>query len=131
MKSSLFDNLSYKIVALAVATILWVSMIGRKDTILVKEFELQVLLGPNIELESPIPQLVKVELVGPRVALKKINQMSPVFTVDLTGARVGRQIIELSRNGLNLPIGARVQSIEPHEFTASLRESNGTSDSHP
>ena len=39
---------------------------------------------------STIPQLVKVEVVGPRVALKKINQMSPVFTVDLTSARAGR-----------------------------------------
>ncbi len=124
MKKALLDNLSYKIVALAVAIILWISMIGRKDSTLVKEFELQVLLGPNIELESPIPQLVKVELIGPRVALKKINQMSPVFTVDLTGARVGRQVIEMSRNGLNLPIGARVQSIEPHDFTVNLREAH-------
>lgn len=95
---------------------------GRKDATLVKDFELQVLLGRGMKMESPIPQLVKVEVVGARVALKKINQMSPVFTVDLTGSRAGRQVIQLNREGLNLPLGARVVNIEPREFTVVLRE---------
>lgn len=120
-KLAITDNLSYKFVALGVAIILWASMMGRKDSTLVKDFELQVLLPPNIEMETSIPQLVKVEVVGPRVALKKINQMSPVFTVDLTSARPGRQVIQLSREGLNLPIGARVLTIEPREFMVVLR----------
>lgn len=116
------DNLSYKFVALGVAVILWMSMMGRKDSTLIKDFELQVLLAPRIELETPVPQIVKVEVAGPRVALKKINQMNPVFTVDLTGARVGRQVVQLNRDGLNLPIGARVLNIDPREFVVVLRE---------
>lgn len=123
MKARMTDNLSYKFVALGVALILWMSMLGHKDASLVKEFELQVILGANIELQTSIPQIVRVEVAGPRVALKKINQMSPVFTVDLSGARAGRQLVQLSREGLNLPIGARVLSIEPREFTVVLRES--------
>ncbi|MGZ3721689.1 MAG: hypothetical protein ACXVA9_02080 [Bdellovibrionales bacterium] len=130
MKLAFTDNLSYKFVALGVAVILWMSMMGRKDSTLVKDFELQVLLGANLEMETSIPQLVKVEVVGPRVALKKINQMSPVFTVDLTGARAGRQVIQLSREGLNLPIGARVLSIEPREFMVVLRESHAQREAH-
>ncbi|MGE4133088.1 MAG: hypothetical protein AB7F86_15710 [Bdellovibrionales bacterium] len=122
MKLRVMDNLSYKFVALGVAIVLWMSMLGRKDSTIVKEFELQVLLGPRIELETQIPNLVKVEVAGPRVALKKINQMAPLFTIDLTSARPGRQVVELSRDGLNLPIGARVLSIEPKEFTVVLRE---------
>ncbi len=117
------DNMSYKFVALGVAMVLWMSMLGRKDSTLVKEFELQVLLPPKVELQTQIPQIVKVEVGGPRVALKKINQMNPVFTIDLTSARPGRQVVELSRDGLNLPIGARVLTIEPKEFTVVLRES--------
>lgn len=117
------ENLSYKFVALGVALVLWLSMLGRKDSTLVKEFELQVLLPPKLELQTQIPQIVKVEVGGPRVALKKINQMSPVFTVDLTAARPGRQVVELNKDGLNVPIGARVLSIEPREFTVVLKES--------
>lgn len=115
------DNLSYKFVALGVALILWMSMLGRKDSTLIKDFELQVLLGPGLEMTTQIPQIVKVELAGPRVALKKINQMNPVFTVDLTAAKSGRQVVQLNREGLNLPIGARVLSIDPREFTVQIR----------
>lgn len=121
MKARLTDNLSYKFVALGVALILWISMLGRKDSTLVKEFELQMLLSPQVELATPIPQFVKVEVAGPRVALKKMNQMTPLFTVDLTGARPGRQIVQLSREGLNLPIGARVLNIDPDQFSVVLR----------
>lgn len=116
------DNLSYKFVALGVALILWMSMLGRKDSTLMKDFELQVLLGPRLEMTTQIPQVVRVEVAGARVALKKINQMNPVFTVDLTGAQPGRQVVQLSRDGLNLPIGARVLSLEPREFTVQIRQ---------
>lgn len=122
MREALTNNLSYKFVALGVAIILWLSMMGRKDISLVRDFDLQVILGPRLEFETPPPQMVKVEIIGPRIALKKISQMSPIFTVDLSNAGVGRQVIQLSRDGLNLPIGSRVQSIEPHEFTIVLRE---------
>lgn len=123
MNLRLTDNLSYKFVALGVAVVLWMSMLGRKDSTLMKDFELQVLLGPNVEMAGQIPQIVKVEVAGPRVALKKINQMNPVFTVDLSAAQPGRQVVQLSREGLSLPIGARVLSIEPREFTVRLRQS--------
>lgn len=116
------DNLSYKFVALGVAVILWMSMLGRRDSTLVKDFELQVRLSSSMELGSPVPEIVKVEISGPRVALKKINQIDPVYTLDLTTARPGRQIVPLRREGLSLPIGARVLTIEPHEFPVILRE---------
>jgi len=119
------DNLSYKFVALGVAMVLWMSMLGRKDSTLIKEFELQVMLPPKVELQTQIPQIVKVEVGGPRVALKKINQMHLIYTIDLTAARPGRQVVELSRDGLNLPIGAWVVTIERKEFTVGLREVSG------
>lgn len=123
MKVRWRDNFSYKLVALGVATVLWMSMLGKKDASVVREFELQTILPPNTELETTLPDFVRVEIAGPRVALKKLNQMNPVFSVDLTNFKPGRQFIELSREGLNLPIGARVISIEPKEFVVVLRGS--------
>jgi YbbR domain-containing protein len=127
-KLALIDNLSYKIVALAVAVILWASMMGRNDSTLVKDFELQVLLPPGVEMETSIPQFVKVEVAGPRVALKKINQMTPVFTKDMTGAHPGRQVVQLNREDLSLPIGAKILTIEPREFTVVLRNTKTGAD---
>lgn len=128
MNFRLSENLSYKFVALGVALILWASMLGRKDSTLMKDFELQVLLGPNLEMTTQIPQVVKVEVAGPRVALKKINQMNPVFTIDLTAAKAGRQVVQLSREGLSLPIGARILSIEPREFSVQIKPTRAAED---
>lgn len=116
------DNLSYKFVALGVAMILWLSMLSRRDSIMAKDFELNLKLPPHTELASPVPQIIRVEVAGPRVALKKINQLNPDFNVDLSGAKIGRQVVQLSRSGLNLPIGARVLSIDPQEFSVEIRE---------
>lgn len=130
VKAAWSDNLAYKFVALGVAVILWFSMMGRRDSTLVKDFELQVLLPPNIELEVPLPTSVKVEVAGPRVALKKFNGMSSVFTVDLTKARVGKQMVLLNRQDINLPIGARLINLEPHEFTVVLRVAHYSGEGH-
>lgn len=118
------ENLSYKFVALGVAVILWMSMLGRRGSTMIKDFDLQVVLGPNLEMVTSIPKNVRVEVAGPRVALKKINEMNPVFTVDLSAAKAGRQVVQLDREGLNLPIGSRVLSIEPQEFTVLIQPSS-------
>ena len=121
MKSLLSENLSYKLVALGVAMILWMSMLSKKDSTLSKDFEVQLLLPTNIENVAPVPPLVRIEVAGPRLIIKKLNQMSPVFTVDLTSAKLGRQLVRLSHEGLNLPIGARILSLEPSEFFVVLK----------
>lgn len=126
MRTRITDNFSYKFVALGVALILWMSMLGRRDSTLVREFELQVLHAQGIDLESQSHKFVRVEVAGPRVALKKINNMDPVFVVDLSSAKPGRQVVKLSPEGLNLPIGSRVIHLEPNEFTVLLRQSKST-----
>lgn len=115
------ENLSYKFVALGVALILWLSMLGRKDSTLVREFNLQFIFGSNIEVVGKTPDSVKVEVAGPRVALKKINQVNPIFTVDLTSAQAGRQVVRLNKDGLSLPIGTRILTIDPPEVELTLR----------
>jgi hypothetical protein len=115
------ENLSYKFVALGVALILWLSMLGRKDSTLVREFDLQFIYGPGIEVQGTVPDSVKVEVAGPRVALKKINQINPIFTVDLTTAKPGHQVIHLNKDGLSLPIGSRVLNIDPADVELNLK----------
>jgi YbbR domain-containing protein len=121
VKTIVTDNFSYKLVALGVAMILWMSMLSKKDSTLSKDFEVQLLLPTNIENVSPVPQLVRVEVAGPRLIIKKLNQMNPVFMVDLTSAKLGRQIVHLTQEGLNLPIGSKILSIEPSEFVVQLK----------
>lgn len=114
-------NWSFKLVALGVALVLWFSMIGRKDSTLTKDYQLQVLLPGNTELVHPTPEFVRVEIAGPRIALKKLGQTVSVYTVDLTSAGVGRKLVKLNSEGVNLPLGARVVSVDPMEFVAVIQ----------
>jgi YbbR domain-containing protein len=115
------ENFSYKLIAFVVALVLWLSMIGSKDSVLAKDYQLQVLLPPNAELAHPVPNYVRVEVVGPRVALKKLGQMSSMYTVDLSGASMGQMTVRLTPEGVNLPLGTRVVSVEPKEFIAVIQ----------
>jgi YbbR domain-containing protein len=117
-----FDNLSYKFVALGVALVLWFSLLGRRDSTLMKDYQLEVLLAPEMELSIPVPEFVRVEVMGPRVALKKLSQSPGTFTVDLTSATPGRKKVRLSAEGVTLPLGARVLNIEPKEFVTEVRQ---------
>ncbi len=119
------ENLSYKIIALVVTLVLWFSMIGSRDSVLAKDYQLQILLPAKTELAHPVPDFVRVEVVGPRVALKKLGQMNNVYTVDLSNTGTGRKTVRLSPEGVNLPIGTRVISVEPKEFVAVIQNQPG------
>jgi YbbR domain-containing protein len=121
IKRILTDNLSYKFVALGVALVLWFSLLGRRDSTLMKDYQLEVLLPVELELAKPVPEFIRVEVMGPRVALKKLGQSPGVYTIDLTGATVGRKKIRLSPEGVSLPLGARVVNISPKEFDTEIR----------
>ncbi len=119
---TLTENASYKLVALVVATVLWLTMQGRRDTVLSREVELQVLLAPNLAITNPIPQVIKLEVSGPRVALRKLAERAEPITVDLRRTQAGRRVVTLNRDNLNLPLGAKVVSLQPNEFLAVIVE---------
>lgn len=119
------SNASYKVVALAVALVLWVTMQGRRDTVLSRDLEVQVLLSPGLAIANPIPSMVKLEVVGPRVALKKFAERKEPFLVDLGFAKPGRQLVKLNKDNLGLPLGAKVITIQPQEFLAVIVEVDG------
>ncbi len=121
----ILENGSYKTVALVVAMVLWMTMQGRRDTVLAREMAMQVLLSPGLAITNPIPQMVKVEVAGPRVALRRLAERQEPFTVDLGAAQPGRQLVKLTKDGLNLPLGAKVLSIQPSEFLAVIIEVQG------
>ena len=118
----LTENASYKFVALVVALVLWLTMQGRRDMVLTREMEMQVMLAPGLTISNPIPPTVKVEISGPRVALRRLAERTDPFTVDLAQAQVGRQLVRLTKDSLNLPLGAKVLSIQPQEFLAVIVE---------
>src|SRR4051812_844642 len=89
-KARILENGSYKLVALFVTLILWVTILGRRDFVLSKEVDLEFLLPKNLVIAEQINRRVMVKVSGPRTALKKFAQNPGTITIDLGKNNQGR-----------------------------------------
>lgn len=118
----LSEDFSYKSVALAVALVLWVTMLGRKDISVARRMPVQILNAQNLEVVSATQNDIEVEVMGPRMALKKFTQqINDVYTLDLTDLREGTHTVRLTRDGLFIPVGVKVVALRPDQLTVELK----------
>lgn len=123
-KARMSENASYKVVALFVSLVLWLTMMHRRDAVVTRELDLQFLLNPNYAITNQLSERVQVQLSGGREAVRRFSQSEDTFTVDLSRLKPGRHVVKLSQEGLDLPMGVKVLSIEPGEVTADIVEVN-------
>ncbi len=116
------DNTSYKVVSLFVATILWATMLGRKETIVAKDLQLQFILSEQHEIVNKVRQSVRVEVRGPRVGVKNFSESQSNLAIDLSSFNPGRQVVRISPGALNLSGGVKVLSIYPEEIVVQLKD---------
>ena len=116
------ENTSYKLVALCVTLILWVTILGRRDFSVAREMEIEYLLPGHLIMTHEVPRRLQVTVAGPRMAIKKFQSRNAPLVVDLSHAVVGRSIVRLGEEQLDLPFGAKVMKIDPEEFYVTLRQ---------
>ena len=120
-KHTILDNGSYKLVALFVTLILWVTILGRRDFIFSKDVELDYQIPRHLRLKTgDIPQKVTVRVSGTRMALKKFSKASEVVPVDLSRAEPGPYRFVITPRVLDLPVGVKVISITPEVLTLNV-----------
>jgi YbbR domain-containing protein len=122
MKFHISENTSYKIVALFVTFVLWLTLVSRRDAVVSRQMALQVLLPPHIALANPLPKTVSLKLTGARLVLQKYLESEDDIALDLTRMPPGHSKVHLSQNNLSLPLGIRVIAVDPDELLVNLRE---------
>ncbi|MCC7405000.1 MAG: hypothetical protein IT288_11440 [Bdellovibrionales bacterium] len=122
LRKSFGEDTSYKIVALFVTLVLWVTILGRKNSVVSKDMDLEMLVRPNHIITNPLRKRVRVQLSGPRMVLKKFSQTEQSFTVDLFDREPGKHQVNLKRLNLNLPVGVKVVSVTPDVIVVHLKE---------
>lgn len=116
-----FENGSYKLVALFVTLILWITIIGRRDTVISKEMELEFLLPRGMAVkEATIERRVTVEVSGPRMALKRFKQNPGAITIDLSKFQAGPVRMAIAPRSVEVPSGVRVLAVSPEVITLTL-----------
>lgn len=124
----IFENGSYKLVALFVTLILWVTILGRRDFMLSKDVEVDFLLPKNLIIAENIDRRVSVKVSGPRIAIKKFAQNPGTITLDLARAHIGNNRIVITAKNIEVPFGVKVISVTPDIINAALIRSNPSTD---
>jgi YbbR domain-containing protein len=121
----LSENASYILVALFVSLILWVTLLSRKETRLVKDVTLEVIVANNDYALEEMPQSVKVEVVGPRILVRRFAQADDMISIDLGHVVPGLRRIKVPTDGLNLPARVVLRSINPHIINVRVVDPKG------
>ena len=117
------ENGSYKLVALFVSLILWVTILGRRDFILSKDVDIEFLLPKSMVIAENIDRRVMVKVSGPRIAIKKFSQNPGAITLDLARAHVGNNRVVITSKNVEVPFGVKVISVTPDVISVSLARS--------
>ena len=130
-RNKVLENGSYKLVALFVTLILWVTILGRRDFVLSKDMDIEFLLPRAIAVaETNRERHVTVKVSGPRVALKKFAQNPGAITIDLgRQAEPGPIKAVITPRNVEVPFGVKVISITPDVISVHLIASHGQDES--
>lgn len=120
-KAWIFENGSYKLVALFVTLILWVTILGRRDFVLSKDMDIEFLLPRSMAVaETGIERRVTVKVSGPRMALKKFAQNPGTITIDLGKSQPGPVRAVITPRTIEVPFGVKVLSVTPDVINLTL-----------
>lgn len=129
--SSVFtENFSYKIVALFISLILWLTILGRRDFILSKEIDIDFITTPGTQIVAQTTDHVKVKVSGPRSSLKKFleSSLSQVITLDISQRGDGVMYVDIPPNKIEVPIGVRILGVRPSQIQVEVVKVKGQKD---
>lgn len=119
-----FRHLGLKVLALALATLLWLTVAGEH----VVERTLRVPLEfrnipAELEVVGDPPSTVDVRLRGSSALLSRLEPGEVVAVLDLTNARPGSRIFHLRNDEVRSPYGAEVAQVVPGTLGLELEKS--------
>ena len=121
---SLFSNLGLKLLAVAVAFMLW--SVSHTTTVVERGFDLPIAaesVPEELVVTDQSTDTVNVRVRGSRAAMRRLLEGDLFYEVDLGGAKLGVTAHEVETQDLSLPRGLQVVSRSPAriDFTLARR----------
>lgn len=116
----IYENGSYKIVALLITLILWITVLGNKDQILNQYVKLNFILPKNHIIANGITDQAQIQISGSRLSLKKLAKGIDPIELKLDDAKPGRTIITIPTDKISLPFGAQIVSVNPATLVVDI-----------
>jgi YbbR domain-containing protein len=119
-----FRHLGLKVLALALATLLWLTVAGEH----VVERSMRVPLEfrnipPQLEIVGDPPATVDVRLRGSSGVLSRIEPGEVIAVLDLAGARSGSRLFPFHNDDVKAPYGVEVAQVTPGTLALDLERS--------
>lgn len=110
-------NLPFKVVSLAIATMLWWAVGRDKPIEIPVTVPLEFQHAPaNMDINSDYPLQTRVTLRGPEGLLQGLNPSEVHAVLDVGGASPGQRTFDLTANDIKVPRNVKVEQIVPSQF---------------
>lgn len=114
------ENLSYKLVALFISLILWLSVLSRRDFVLNQKIEIDLKVGAGQVLVAQTADHVKVRVSGARQALKRFMEESHTLEIDISDKGTGLIDVDIPIRKIEVPFGVKVLGVRPNLIRAEV-----------
>jgi len=116
------EHLGFKILALIITLILWITVIGQKDMTIHQKISVQFLVPSEYKIEGSNEKMVEVKVEGPRPILKRFmdKYWPTTLVIPIREPRVGPNSVEIPVSYLQLPTEIKVLSIIPREVVLQI-----------
>lgn len=120
--SFVFHNFGFKVVALFISLILWLTILGRRDFVLNKDIPLKIQTGADMRVAAQTSDHIKVKVSGPRSSLKKFldSPSTQGITIDVSQKGEGVVYVDIPMTKIEVPLGVRVIGVRPHQIQVEV-----------
>jgi YbbR domain-containing protein len=124
MRYNPFRNLGLKVLAIALASLLWLTVAGQH----IVERSLRVPLEfrnipKSLEIVGNAPDTIDVRVRGSSAVLTRLQPGEIVAVLDVSGARTGSRLFQVRADEVRAPFGVEVTQVVPSTLSLELERS--------
>lgn len=116
LQTFFLENGIAKVMALAIALFLWTTVLGRRDFVLTKVLDIQLVTSQQQSIVAQTADRVRVRVSGPRGSLKRFVDDAKVQNLALDISNLGTGLLEVDIPSylIQTPAGVKVLSVRPN-----------------
>jgi YbbR domain-containing protein len=112
-----------KVISALIAIGLWVVVFGSRTIEITKEVPFEVVMSEDQILVDPVPEKITFRVTGPKAFLRSItNRIEDPIRANIKELKTGVFTHRIYSDSIKLPIGVKVQSINPNVVQIRVEE---------
>ena len=125
--NSLWNAVKYqfplKVLSVLISITLWVVVFGSRTIEITKEIPFEVVLAEDQIIVDPVPEKITFKVSGPKAFLRTLsNRLEDPIRANIKNLKTGTFTHRIYSDSIKLPLGVKVQSINPNVVQIKVEE---------